>query len=94
MALIIKLGSVVKLSAELGIYTGDGLSLRARDDGRVQAGGSLVWARMLELVEAAPAAVARALEGLPDGFPMHVATSIADGVAKQAQTFQRALAPV
>lgn len=50
LALIIKLGSVVKLQAELGIYTGDGLSLRARDDGRVQAGGSLdvkVWKLLL-----------------------------------------------
>ena len=41
MALIIKLGSLVKVSAELGVYTGPGLSLRARDDGRLQTGGAL-----------------------------------------------------
>jgi hypothetical protein len=41
LALIVKLGSLVKVSAELGVYTGDGFSLHARDDGRVQAGGAL-----------------------------------------------------
>ena len=41
MSLILKLGSLVKLSAELGVYTGPGLSLHARDDGRIQTGGAL-----------------------------------------------------
>ena len=41
MSLILKLGSLIKVSAELGIYTGDGLSLHARDGGRLQTGGAL-----------------------------------------------------
>jgi serine/threonine-protein kinase HipA len=72
-------------------YKMSGMQPRHWQELASQAGGSAVWARMLELVEAAPAAVARALDGLPDGFPVQVAKSIAEGVAKQAQTFRRAL---
>jgi hypothetical protein len=41
MSAIIKLGSLLKASADLGIFTGDDYSLRARNGGRVTAGGSL-----------------------------------------------------
>ena len=41
LALTLKLGSLVKVQVELGIYTGDGLSLHASDGGRVQTGGAL-----------------------------------------------------
>ncbi len=41
VALIIKLGSLVKLSAELGVYTGAGYSFGASDGGRIQTGGAL-----------------------------------------------------
>jgi serine/threonine-protein kinase HipA len=56
-----------------------------------QAGGDDVWARMIELVEAAPAAMARMLNRLPRGFPAQVAGSIAEGVAKQTKAFQAGL---
>jgi hypothetical protein len=38
---ILKLGSLVKLSADLGVFTGDDYSLRGRNGGRIAAGGSL-----------------------------------------------------
>jgi serine/threonine-protein kinase HipA len=57
----------------------------------MQAGGAAVWSRMLELVGAASDAVRRVQDRLPKGFPAHVAKSIADGVAKQALAFERAL---
>jgi hypothetical protein len=41
MAMILKLGEVVKVSADLGVYTGDDYSLSGDDFGRLTAGGSL-----------------------------------------------------
>lgn len=41
MSLVIKLGSLLKLSADLGVFTGDDLSLRARNGGRIYFGGAL-----------------------------------------------------
>jgi hypothetical protein len=41
MSLIIKLGSLLKVSADLGVFTGDDLSLRARNGGRIYGGGAL-----------------------------------------------------
>ncbi len=41
MSLVIKLGSLLKLSTDLGVYTGDDLSLRARNGGRIYFGGAL-----------------------------------------------------
>ncbi|MBL9019579.1 MAG: hypothetical protein JNL83_35645 [Myxococcales bacterium] len=41
MALVLKLGDVVKLSADLGVFTGDDLSLRAKNGGRVYLGAAL-----------------------------------------------------
>jgi serine/threonine-protein kinase HipA len=72
-------------------YKMTGLQPRHWQELALQAGGSAVWARMLELVEAAPAAIARVFERLPHDFPMHVAKSIVDGVLKQTQSFERAL---
>lgn len=41
MSLIIKLGSLLKVSADLGVFTGDDISLRARNGGRIYAGAGL-----------------------------------------------------
>lgn len=40
-SLIIKIGSLVKLSADAGIYTGDGLAFGGKSGGRITAGGAL-----------------------------------------------------
>ncbi len=40
-SLIVKLGSLLKVSADLGIFTGDDLSLRAKNGGRIYGGGAL-----------------------------------------------------
>jgi hypothetical protein len=40
-SLILRLGSVVQVSADLGIYTGDDYSFGAEDGGRIAAGGAL-----------------------------------------------------
>ncbi|MBA3456813.1 MAG: hypothetical protein H0T42_27235 [Deltaproteobacteria bacterium] len=40
-SLIIKLGSLLKVSADLGIFTGDDFSLRAKYGGRIYAGGAI-----------------------------------------------------
>lgn len=40
-SLIVKLGSLVKVSADLGIFTGDDVSLRAKNGGRIYAGGAI-----------------------------------------------------
>jgi hypothetical protein len=40
-AVIIKIGSLVRLSADLGIYTGAGYSLSGSGGGRISAGGSI-----------------------------------------------------
>lgn len=41
MALVLKLGEVIKLSADLGVFTGDDISLRAKNGGRVYLGAAL-----------------------------------------------------
>lgn len=41
MALVLKLGDVVKLSADVGVFTGDDISLRAKNGGRVYLGAAL-----------------------------------------------------
>jgi hypothetical protein len=41
MSLIIKLGSLLKVSADLGVFTGDDISLRARNGGRIYGGGAV-----------------------------------------------------
>jgi hypothetical protein len=41
MSLVIKLGSLIKLSTDLGVFTGDDISLRARNGGRIYFGGAL-----------------------------------------------------
>jgi hypothetical protein len=41
MSLILALGSLVKVSADLGIFTGDDFSFRGRNGGRIYAGGAL-----------------------------------------------------
>ena len=41
MALVLGIGDAVKLSADLGIYTGDDISLRAKNGGRVYLGAAL-----------------------------------------------------
>jgi hypothetical protein len=41
MSLVLALGDLVKLSADLGVYTGDDYSLRAANGGRIYAGGAL-----------------------------------------------------
>jgi hypothetical protein len=41
MSLILKAGSVIKLSADTGVFTGDNISLRAKNGGRVYLGAAL-----------------------------------------------------
>lgn len=41
MSLIVKLGTLLKVSADLGVFTGDDISLRARNGGRIYAGAAL-----------------------------------------------------
>jgi hypothetical protein len=41
MSTIIKLGSLLKLSADLGVYTGDDYALGANDGGRISAGAAV-----------------------------------------------------
>jgi hypothetical protein len=41
MSLILKLGSLVKLSTDLGVFTGDDISLRAKNGGRIYLGAAL-----------------------------------------------------
>jgi hypothetical protein len=41
MSLILKAGSAVKLSADLGVFTGDDISLRAKNGGRIYLGAAL-----------------------------------------------------
>jgi len=41
MSLIVKLGSLLKVSADLGVFTGDDISLRARNGGRIYAGAAI-----------------------------------------------------
>ncbi len=41
VSLILKLGSLVKLSADAGVFTGDDISLRARNGGRIYLGAAL-----------------------------------------------------
>lgn len=41
MSLIVKLGSLLKVSADLGVFTGDDISLRAKNGGRIYAGAAL-----------------------------------------------------
>jgi hypothetical protein len=40
-SLILKLGSLIKVSADAGIYTGDDLSIRAKNGGRIYLGAAL-----------------------------------------------------
>lgn len=41
MSLILKAGSLLKLSADLGVFTGDDISLRAKNGGRVYLGAAV-----------------------------------------------------
>jgi hypothetical protein len=41
MSLILKAGSLLKVSADVGIFTGDDISLRAKHGGRIYAGAAL-----------------------------------------------------
>ncbi|HEY4176072.1 MAG TPA: hypothetical protein VGM90_04545 [Kofleriaceae bacterium] len=41
LSLILKLGSLVKLSADAGVFTGDDISLRAKNGGRIYLGAAL-----------------------------------------------------
>ncbi len=41
MSLILKLGSLVKLSTDVGVFTGDDISLRAKNGGRIYLGAAL-----------------------------------------------------
>jgi hypothetical protein len=41
MSLILKIGSLVKLSTDVGIFTGDDISLRAKNGGRIYLGAAL-----------------------------------------------------
>ena len=41
LSTVVKLGSLLKVSADLGVYTGDDFSLSGDDGGRLSAGGSL-----------------------------------------------------
>jgi hypothetical protein len=40
-SLVVKLGSLVKVAADAGVYTGDDFTIRASGGGRITAGGSL-----------------------------------------------------
>ena len=41
MSLVLKVGNAVKLSTDLGVFTGDNISLRAKNGGRVYLGAAL-----------------------------------------------------
>jgi hypothetical protein len=62
MSLIIKLGGLVKVSADLGIFSGDDYSFRGRNDGRITAGGSLT-VKLGPILAHAGAGVASLLTG-------------------------------
>ncbi len=62
MALIIKLGDLVKLSGDLGVYTGDGYSFGGGSGGRIYAGGSLE-VKISKIIVHAGAGVASLLTG-------------------------------
>jgi serine/threonine-protein kinase HipA len=62
----------------------------AQQAGGSSAGGREVWAAMQTLVNHAPAALQRALNQLPKGFPAQVAQSISDGVMRQVPFFLEA----
>ena len=62
MSLVIKLGSLVKLSADLGVYTGDGYSFGGDSGGRIYAGGALD-VKISKIIVHAGAGVASLLTG-------------------------------
>ena len=62
MSTILRLGSAVAVSADLGVYTGDDFSFRGRNGGRIAAGGSLT-VRLGPILAHAGAGVASLLTG-------------------------------
>jgi hypothetical protein len=62
LALIVKLGSLLKVSADAGVYTGDDFSFGGDDGGRIAAGGS-VTLKIGPIVLHAGAGVASLLTG-------------------------------
>nr|HEX4312834.1 hypothetical protein [Kofleriaceae bacterium] len=62
MSLILSAGELVKLTADLGVYTGDQYSFSGDDGGRITAGGSLQL-KIAKLVFHAGAGVASLLTG-------------------------------
>jgi hypothetical protein len=61
-ALIVKLGSLLKISADLGIFTGDDFSFRGSNGGRIAAGGSIT-VKIGPIIAHAGAGVASLLTG-------------------------------
>jgi hypothetical protein len=62
MALIIRLGSLVQASTDVGIYTGDGYHFSGDAGGRIAAGGSLT-VKLGPILAHAGAGVASLLTG-------------------------------
>jgi len=62
MALIVKAGETVKLSADLGVYAGNDYSFRGKHGGRVSAGGALTM-KVGPILAHAGAGVASVLTG-------------------------------
>jgi hypothetical protein len=56
-----------------------------------QTGNDATWPRMLQIVDDAPAAIDALLNELPEGFPVQVATSMADGIKKHCKSFKAGL---
>jgi hypothetical protein len=61
-SLIVKLGSLLKVSADLGIFTGDDFSFKGSDGGRLAAGGSITL-KIGPIIMHAGAGVASLLTG-------------------------------
>jgi hypothetical protein len=62
MSVIVRLGEVAKLSADLGVYLGDDYSIRGRNGGRIATGGSLT-VKLGPILAHAGAGVASLLTG-------------------------------
>lgn len=62
MSVIVRLGDVAKLSADLGVYLGDDYSIRGRNGGRIATGGSLT-VKLGPILAHAGAGVASLLTG-------------------------------
>lgn len=68
LSLIIKLGSLLQLSADLGIYTGANYSFSSDNDGRIAAGGSL-QVKIGPIIFHAGAGVASLITGANSPYP-------------------------